>query len=435
MIMTTSSDLQRFLEKVEHRDAKIGVLGLGYVGMPLVDALIGSGREVVGYDLSAHVVEGLRNSKSHIDDLTDARIHELLERGLTPTNEASELAKCSTFVICVPTPLSSHGGPDLTAVLDAGRLIAGVLNEGDLVILESTSYPGTTERKLLPVLETSGLKAGADFNLAFSPERIDPGNGTFSLSNTPKIVGGLTPACRNQAVAFYSDIVDEVVPANGLAEAEMAKLLENTYRVVNIALMNEMARFCHDLDIDLWNAIDCAATKPFGFEAFYPGPGVGGHCIPVDPNYLSFHVRSEMGYTFRFVELAQEINNSMPQYVVRRIGDLLNRKRLSLHGAKILLVGITYKPDIADLRETPANGVAKQLLRLGAEIEFLDPYVDSWMVDNMSVPKRTVMDAEGIDCVVFLQHHSGVKPSDLITGARCVLDARGQLRFQDVEIL
>jgi len=413
----------------------VAVIGLGYVGMPLVDALIKLGRQVVGYDLSTHVVEGLRNSKSHIDDLTDVRIHELLERGFTPTNEASELAECSTFVICVPTPLSSHGGPDLTAVIDAGRLIAGVLQEGDLVVLESTSYPGTTERKLLPVLETSGLKAGADFSLAFSPERIDPGNSRFGFANTPKIVGGLTQGCLSQAVAFYSNIVDQVVPASGLAEAELAKLIENTYRIVNIALMNEMARFSHDLGIDLWSAIECAATKPFGFQAFYPGPGVGGHCIPVDPNYLSFHVRSETGYGFRFVELAEEINKSMPQYVVRRIGELLNRNRVPLHGAKVLLIGVTYKPDIGDLRESPAYGVAQELLRLGAEVEYLDPFVDHWDVGGLGVRKWNSLNEEAVDCAVVLQHHSSVDLEECITGALTVLDTRGKLDGPRVERL
>lgn len=413
----------------------IGVLGLGYVGLPLVSGFVGAGHRVVGFDVSKRVVDSLLNSKSHVDDLSDDELRELLQNGFSPTVRIEDLAPCTAYIICVPTPLSPHGGPDLSAVEQAGEAVSGVLSPGDLVVLESTTYPGTTQRVLLPLLEQSGLRGGVDFSLAFSPERIDPGNVQFGFTNTPKIVGGLTEQCRESAMELYGSVIEEVVPAKGLAEAEMAKLIENTYRVVNIALVNEMAKFSHDLGIDIWDAIDCAATKPFGFQAFYPGPGVGGHCIPIDPNYLSFHVRTEMGYGFRFVELAQEINHSMPGYVARRVSELLNRQDLSVRGARILLIGITYKADVGDLRETPAAGVAMELLRLGAHVEFLDPFVDSWEVPGEVIPKRQSMSAEDVDCAIVLQHHSSLNLDQCVSGARAVIDTRGKLAGYSVERL
>ncbi|MFI0358024.1 nucleotide sugar dehydrogenase, partial [Actinomadura sp. 9N407] len=289
---------------------------------------------------------------SHIDDVGDPEVGEMLAAGFTSSADENLLDSARTMIICVPTPLSDEGGPDLTAVKGAATTIARHLHTGDLVILESTTYPGTTDEVLRPLLEQgSGLVAGVDFHLAFSPERIDPGNPHYGVANTPKIVGGLTPGCAQAAAALYGKFVDQVVQAKGTREAEMAKLLENTYRHVNIALVNEMAVFCHELGIDLWDAIDCAATKPFGFQAFRPGPGVGGHCIPIDPNYLSYKVRS-LGYPFRFVELAQEINDRMPRYIVERAQQLLNTHGQALKNAHILLLGVTYKADIADQRET-----------------------------------------------------------------------------------
>jgi nucleotide sugar dehydrogenase len=396
--------------------------------MPLAQAASLAGLSVIGFDTSAETVRGLRAGKSHVDDLSDDEVGSMLTSGFLPTTEAADLADCDCYVICVPTPLSEEGGPDLDAVRAAGRTLADVIHPGCLVVLESTSYPGTTERVLRPILEESGLVAGTDFRLAFSPERIDPGNSRFGFRNTPKVVGGLTEECRDAAVAFYSRIVDRVVPAAGLKEAELAKLLENTYRQVNIALVNEMARFCHDLGIDLWDSIECAATKPFGFQPFYPGPGVGGHCIPIDPNYLSHHVRSETGYGFRFVELAQEINASMPHYVASRVQAMLNRDGVALNGARVLLVGVTYKADIADTRESPSRDVASALLRSGASVSFLDPFVDRWVVDGTEV-ERVVSeaDARDADCVVLLQHHRVVDLETVIDSAVRLLDTRGKL--------
>ncbi|MFD0537821.1 nucleotide sugar dehydrogenase [Actinomadura luteofluorescens] len=327
------------------------VIGLGYVGLPLV-------REAAGPPAGRRARPGrargrrLKAGMSHIDDVSAEEVERMLRAGFAPSLHEDVLDGARTVVICVPTPLSPEGGPDLTAVRGAAETVARHLEPGTLVVLESTTYPGTTEEVVRPILEKSGLVAGEEFHLAFSPERIDPGNPVYGVRNTPKIVGGLTPACASAASAFYGKFVDQVVEAKGTREAEMAKLLENTYRHVNIALVNEMAVFCNELGIDLWDAIDCAATKPFGFQAFRPGPGVGGHCIPIDPNYLSYKVRS-LGYPFRFVELAQEINDRMPRYVAERAQQLLNREGRALKGARVLLLGVTYKADIADQRESP----------------------------------------------------------------------------------
>ncbi|MGH3389198.1 MAG: nucleotide sugar dehydrogenase, partial [Actinomadura sp.] len=342
-------------------DLDLVVVGLGYVGLPLVREACRAGLQVAGLDLDEGVVAGLSAGTSHIDDVSDTDVAAMLSAGFTATTDPAVIERARTVVICVPTPLSADGGPDLTAVRGAALTVAGRLRAGTLVVLESTTYPGTTDEIVRPILEAgSGLAAGEGFHLAFSPERIDPGNPVYGVRNTPKIIGGHTPACTQAASAFYGKVVDTVVAAKGTREAEMAKLLENTYRHVNIALVNEMAIFCHELGIDLWDAIDCASTKPFGFQAFHPGPGVGGHCIPIDPNYLSYKVRS-LGYPFRFVELAQEINDRMPRYVVERTQQLLNQSGKALNGADILLLGVTYKADIADQRESPARPLARRL--------------------------------------------------------------------------
>jgi nucleotide sugar dehydrogenase len=295
------------------------------------------------------------------------------------------------------------------------------------VSLESTTYPGTTEEVVRPLLEkASGLNAGTDFSLAFSPERIDPGNPVYGFRNTPKIIGGLTPACTDAAEGFYAQICDQVVRAKSAREAEMAKLLENTYRHVNIALVNEMLILCRELDVDLWDAIRCAATKPFGFQPFYPGPGVGGHCIPIDPNYLSYKVRT-LGYRFRFVELAQEINGQMPGYVTDRAAELLNTHAKAVNGAKVLLLGVTYKRDIADQRESPARPLARKLLGRGAQVSYHDPYVPDWQVDGRAIPRAEDLDAAlaDADLVILLQAHRSYDPAQLTRGARLLLDSRG----------
>jgi len=412
------------------------VIGLGYVGLPLAQAASHAGLAVVGLDREASVVEGLGGGRSHVDDVSDADVQEMLQRGFEATSDPSVLRQADTAVICVPTPLADDGGPDLGAVKDATRVVAQHLHPGMLVVLESTTYPGTTEEIVLPMLEYSGLVAGQDFNLAFSPERIDPGNPTFGLRNTPKVVGGYTESCTKRCVELYAQFVETVVPARGTREAEMAKLLENTYRHVNIALVNEMARFCQELGIDLWDVIRCAKTKPFGFEAFYPGPGVGGHCIPIDPHYLSYKVRT-LGYPFRFVELAQEINNAMPAYVVRRAQDILNKHGKPLHGSTVLLLGVTYKPDVADQRESPATPVARQLRTLGADLAYHDPYLSEWAVDGQPVRPSQDLGEElaTADLTILLQNHRAYQQTSIAAEARVLFDTRGQIGDPSVERL
>ncbi len=403
------------------------VIGLGYVGLPLAQEACRSGLTVAGLDVNRRVVEGLADGCSHVDDLSDTDVRAMLDAGFRPTTDPAVIADAATVVICVPTPLSESGGPDLRAVLAATDAVARHLRPGTLVVLESTTYPGTTQDELLPALEAGGLQVGRDIFLAFSPERIDPGNPRFGFRNTPKVVGGCTPACTERAREFYGRIVDEVVVARGTREAEMAKLLENTYRHVNIALVNEMSRFCHELDIDLWDVIRCASTKPFGFQAFFPGPGVGGHCIPIDPNYLSYTVRAQLGQPFRFVELAQEVNGAMPAYVVQRVQELLNERSLAVRGSQVLLLGVTYKADIADQRESPSVDVANGLLRLGADVRFHDPYVSRWraLADPLDVVPDLHAAVADADAVVLLQRHATYDVDDLAARAAVLLDTRG----------
>jgi UDP-N-acetyl-D-glucosamine dehydrogenase len=411
----------------ETKPLRVAILGLGYVGLPVAQQAVAAGFNVTGFDLSERAVNGLNGGSSHVDDISDSEVQAMILGGFSATSAPDNISGHDVYVICVPTPLSPGGGPDLSAVESAGRSVAHGLSSGALVILESTTYPGTTDTVLRPILETSGLTAGIDFALAFSPERIDPGNQKFTFVNTPKVVGGLTTACRDRAAEFYGRMVERVVLTRGLREAEMAKLLENTYRHVNIALVNEMARFCADLDIDLWDVIDAASTKPFGFQAFYPGPGVGGHCIPIDPNYLSHFVRTETGYSFRFVELAQEINDSMPAYVASRVQDKLNRDGKATNGAEILLLGVTYKANIADVRESPAIPVARALRRMGAKVSFHDPHVSEWNVDDLAVDRVAdpLVAATESDCVVLLQPHTSYDIEALVACAPRFLDTRG----------
>jgi nucleotide sugar dehydrogenase len=421
------------------------VVGLGYVGLPLAQAASKAGLAVTGLDLNETVVSGLNGGKSHVDDLSTADIETMLAQGFKASSDESVISGADVVVVCVPTPLSEDGGPDLGAVIGATKAIARNLKAGQLVVLESTTYPGTTDDIVKPLLEESGLKAGVDFELAFSPERIDPGNPIYGMTNTPKVVGGFTPEGTKVAVDFYSMFVDSVIAAKGTREAEMAKLLENTYRHVNIALMNELVEFCHLLDIDLWDSIRCASTKPFGYQAFYPGPGVGGHCIPIDPNYLSHHVKSVLGRPFRFVELAQEINEGMPSYVGARIQDSLNNQSKALKDSKVLLLGVTYKADIADQRESPVRPLARELLSKGAIVQFADPYVATWNVDSehgdhdgdkilnrVSDTDAAVKDA---DIVVLLQNHKAFDLSKIAATAKFILDTRGVLSGDNVSRL
>lgn len=402
------------------------VVGLGYVGLPLCQEAVRSGLMVRGLDVNGSVVDRLNAGQSHVDDLSDDDVRQMVDGGFLATTDSAVLGEADTIVLCVPTPLSPGGGPDLGAVEVAVAEVARHLRPGQLVVLESTTYPGTTDELVRDALEAGGLQAGTDFHLAFSPERIDPGNPRFGLRNTPKVVGGVTDACTARARAFYEQVVDTVVAARGSREAEMTKLLENTYRHINIALVNEMAKFCQELDIDFRDVVDCASTKPFGFQAFRPGPGVGGHCIPIDPNYLSFQVKAKLGYPFRFVELAQEINESMPLYVARRVQDELNRVGKPVKGARVLLLGVTYKEDIADERESPARPVAQRLLDWGADVVHHDPFVPCWGVGDIVLERVALDDAVSqADITVLLQRHSDYDLERIAATAPLMLDTRG----------
>ncbi|HIW99205.1 MAG TPA: nucleotide sugar dehydrogenase [Candidatus Nesterenkonia stercoripullorum] len=406
---------------------KAVIVGQGYVGLPLAQAAVAAGVDVVGFEISAELAQRLNAGQSHVDDLSNADIAAMLRQGYRASADPQVIADADIVVVCVPTPLSDEGGPDLRAVEGSSATIAEHLTPGTTVILESTTYPGTTDDIVRPILERSGLRHGTDFLLAYSPERVDPGSAHYGIVNTPKLVGGATPEASEAAASFYETFVDTVVPMSGTKEAETAKLLENTYRHVNIALVNEMARFCHDLDIDIWEVIRGAATKPFGFQKFTPGPGVGGHCIPIDPNYLGYQVKKQLGYPFRFVELAQEINNSMPQYVTSRIGDLLNDDAKPLNGARVLLLGITYKPNVADQRESPALPVARMLQEKKADLHFHDPHVQQWRLDDRTLSRVPDLDESlrEADIVVLLQAHAGYDVDSIAAQSRTFFDTRG----------
>ena len=406
---------------------RVAILGLGYVGLPLAARAVDCGMDVVGIDVNRDLIALIMDGHSHVEDVSDGQVKDMVTRGFRAVLPEPTMPHADIFVICVPTPLSNDGGPDLTAVEHAARSIATGLRRGNLVVLESTSYPGTTEEIVKPILETSGLQAGVDFHLAFSPERIDPGRASHTFAAVPKVVGGLTPGCRDAAVAFYGQLVERVVTTRGLREAEMAKLLENTYRHVNIALMNEMARFCDLLGIDVWDAIQAAESKPFGFQRFDPGPGVGGHCIPIDPNYLSHFIEAQTGERFRFVHLAQEINAAMPQYVVSRIERMLARRGSDLSSARVLLLGVSYKPNVADDRESPARVIAQLLATHGATVLIHDPLLPHWNVEG--VPMTNIEELEqglkACDIAVLLQAHAEFDATLIAATAPLLLDTRG----------
>lgn len=407
------------------------VVGQGYVGLPMALRAAEAGIHVLGLDINPQTVSALNSGVSHIGDVSDAELAAGIAGGYAATDDPACIADADTVVVCVPTPLTQDGGPDLRPVEAAARAIGQHVQPSTLVILESTTYPGTTEEVFAPLVLGDRYEAGVDLFIAFSPERIDPGNETYGVQNTPKVVGGLTSECTLRAKDFYSVFIDMVVEAKGAKEAEMAKLLENTFRHVNIALVNEMVRFCQELDIDLWDAIDCAKTKPFGYMAFYPGPGVGGHCIPVDPSYLSHRVKARLGYAFRMVELAAEINTAAPSYVASRVSGMLNDRSLAVRGAKVLLLGVTYKPNVADCRQSPADPLAVRLLSWGADVRFHDPFVNHWHPHGTEATFECQSDLDAAtahaDLVVLLQPHAQYDLGALTTSDAPVLDTRGVL--------
>lgn len=397
------------LAAIANRTVSVAVVGLGYVGLPLATRAAEVGFEVVGIDADEVKVAALQESSPIF----------------LPTTDREMLSKANIIVVCVPTPLKQDL-PDMSFVKAAGRDIAANLQLGQLVILESTTYPGTTEELLLPILESTGLKAGVDFYLGYSPERIDPGNEQYTLTNVPKIVGGIDETSKKLMEAFYGALVDDVVTVSSPRTAEMTKLLENTYRHVNIALANEMAILCHDLGIDIWEVIDAASTKPFGFQPFYPGPGWGGHCIPVDPAYLSWRVR-QMGATARFVELAREFNQKMPAYVVQRVQEALNELHLSLKGASILVVGVTYKAGVADTRESPAIEIIEKLFKAGSKVDFNDPLCATLRVKDRSLQSVPLDKLGEYDLVLLHTAHSNYDWATIAGSAKLILDTRNAL--------
>lgn len=417
------------LQRIQERKATVAIVGLGYVGLPLALAAAEAGFDVTGFDTEAERVAALARGESYILDIDSGELKAQVQAGrFHPTTDPTALGGADVVVICVPTPLRNEL-PDMTYIEGAGKMIADVLAPGRLVILESTTYPGTTEELLRDILETSGLKCGPDFSLGFSPERIDPGNTRFALANVPKIVGGVNADSTSLMKAFYSTFIERVVTVSSPKTAEMAKLLENTYRHVNIALANEMAILCHGLGIDVWEVIDAAATKPFGFQPFYPGPGWGGHCIPVDPAYLSWRVR-QMHQTAHFVDLAREINDRMPTYVVERIGDCLNEEGKSLKGSKVLVLGVAYKPDVSDVRESPALAIISKLRKSGTVVDFHDPHVPSINLDDgplegIDLDDQRLRDA---DLVVVVTNHSSYAWDVVARHAPLVLDTRNALK-------
>jgi len=413
------------------------VIGQGYVGLPLSRAASNAGLKVTGLDVSKQIVEDLNAGISHVEDIPGEDLQKMLGTGYSASTDNSIISEADVVVICVPTPLGDAGRPDLAAVEAATTAVAENLQRNSLVILESTTYPGTTEEVLLPALEAQGRTLDEDFHLAFSPERIDPGNKTYRLENTPKVVGGVSDKSGDLAVSFYSKFIAEVVKVKGAKEAETSKLLENTYRHINIGLVNEMAKFSHELGIDIWEVIKAAKTKPFGFQAFYPGPGVGGHCIPIDPSYLNYSVRKALGHPFRFVDLAEDINNSMPNYVVQRIQDLLNSDQKSINGSKVLLLGVSYKPNIADQRHSPSLPVAHGLADKGAIITYHDANVPTWQLNGTEHQSVADLDTAvwDADIVILLQAHREYDLGDIASKARLMFDTRGASTGDDVHVL
>lgn len=409
--------------------ADLAVLGLGHSGLPLARAAVAAGIGAIGYDPDESVVADLNGARPPADgSLSAAEVRRMLSRGFRATTDPAVLGRVRTAVICAPTPLGADDRLDLDAVRAAARTLAPRLRPRSTVVLESTVYPGSTEDVLRPLLEEgSGLRAGRDFHLACSPDRTEPGSSRFDYAHIPKVIGGLTPACTEAAAAFYSRLTDKVVRARGLREAETTKLLETNYRQVNVALVNEMAVFCHDIGVDLWDVIRCAETKPFGFQAFRPGPGAGGHGMPLDPNHFATSDRSWLGYPLRMIELAREVNGRMPRYVSQRAAELLNEHGKSARGAHVLLLGVTYKPDHPDQERAPALDVARRLRELGAQLSYHDPFVTGWQVDGRPVRRADALyeAAAAADLTVLLQHHGTYDIQGLATKAQLLLDTRG----------
>ena len=424
------SEQEILLQKLRDHSARVGILGLGYVGLPLAVVFADAGLSVIGIDPDSRKVETIQRGDSHIQDVPAEQVNRLVKSGrLQATTDFSVLKDVDAVSICVPTPLRKTGDPDLSFILNATEKLAEYVHPGMVVVLESTTYPGTTREILLPKLaHDKGLVVGENFFLAFSPERVDPGRRDWTTINTPKVVGGITQTCSDVAATWYCQALERVVPVSSAEVAEMAKLLENTFRMINIGLVNEMALMCDKLGVDVWEVIDAAATKPFGFMKFTPGPGLGGHCIPIDPLYLSWKLRA-LNYTARFIELASEINTGMPRYVVTKVQDALNEVGKPLKGSRVLVLGVAYKPDIDDLRESPALDVIGLLKQKGAVVSYHDPHIPTLNHDSWSLSSVTdLMDAvPQADCVVIVTNHSTYDYSAILEAAQLIVDTRNAL--------
>ena len=423
-------------QAIAGRTAVLGVMGLGYVGLPLAVEMAREGYRVIGFEVSDGVVAGVNAGESHVQDIPSDNLRPLVEQGLIEaTTDMARLAECDAISICVPTPLNKIKDPDLSFVLTAGETIRESLRAGQLIILESTTYPGTTDEVLLPVLEEKGLTAGEDFFVCFSPERVDPGNKTWHTKNTPKVLGGVTPACASAGMALYETIFDVMVLVESARAAELVKVYENTFRMINIALANEIAQACDKLDVNVWDVIEAAATKPFGFMKFTPGPGLGGHCIPLDPHYLSWKMRT-LAYKTRMIELASEINAEMPAFVVRKVQDALNNESKALKGSRVLVIGVAYKKDVDDLRESPALEIMRLMQDKAAQVFYHDPHCpvirDDGHTPLADLPMKSVDVSEALlhamDCVVIITDHSSVDYQLIREHARLAVDTRGVLR-------
>ena len=418
------------LSRIEQRTACVGIVGLGYVGLPLAIEFAKAGFKVIGYDVSERVVDSLRRGRSHIQDVSDAELSQVVKSGkFEPTADESRLAEVDAVSIAVPTPLVKTRDPDMSYVQAATSAIARHAHRGLLVVLESTTYPGTTRELMQPKLEALGLTVGEDVFLAFSPERVDPGNPIYHTRNTPKVVGGITPACTELATALYGSCVDQVVPVSSTETAELVKLLENTFRSVNIGLVNEMAIVCDKLGVDVWEVIEAAATKPFGFMKFTPGPGIGGHCIPLDPHYLAWKMRT-LNYKTRFIELASEINSAMPEFVVAKVIRALNDDRKSLRDSQVLVLGVAYKRNIDDIRESPALDVIRMLEAGGATVSYHDPSIDHFKEDERDRHSVALTDAalRSADAVVIITDHSEIDYQRVADAAALIVDTRNATR-------
>jgi UDP-N-acetyl-D-glucosamine dehydrogenase len=418
---------QDLITKAEHRQIQFGIVGLGYVGLPLAVELAQAGYRVLGFDLNPEVVEGLNAGRSHVKDVTDAQLQKQCER-FSATTDMSRLSEPDAISICVPTPLSKFKDPDVSFIVAATEAVKKRLRRGQAIILESTTYPGTTREIMLPALESTGLTVGRDFFLAFSPERVDPGNSRYGTRNTPKVVGGITADCRRVAVALYQPAVDTLVPVSTTEAAELVKLLENTFRSVNIGLVNEMAIVCDKLGVDVWEVIDAAATKPFGFMKFLPGPGLGGHCIPIDPHYLAWKMRG-LNYKTRFIDLAGELNTEMPMFWVHKLAEALNSQGKAVRGASVLVLGVAYKRDVEDIRESPALDIIRLLEGQGARVTYFDPHVPRFREDGQEFRsvELTPDVVAAADCVMIVTDHTVVDYRMIKRMAKLIVDTRNAI--------